>query len=219
MAKVTGPLLSFGGAGQIGKTQVYASWKGRQYARRYVVPANPSSDGQKLTRAVFTYLFGLYRYADASAIASMGAAASAARLTTANMFPRANLKLMRANVNNHNLVLSPGAGGAPATPAAVLTPGANNLSGAIPDPVLPTGWMATPHMYAAAVAAWNGTGFADVGTDFTMFVADDATSPYVCNITGLAATTDYVYVNWYSVARPDGTLAYGVSNVQVGTTT
>ena len=49
MAKVTAPLLSFGGLGTIGKVAVYSKWKGRPYVRQYVIPGNPKTAGQTLT--------------------------------------------------------------------------------------------------------------------------------------------------------------------------
>lgn len=46
MAKVTGPLQSFGASGQIAKSIVFGSWKGIAWVRRHVIPANPQSSGQ-----------------------------------------------------------------------------------------------------------------------------------------------------------------------------
>jgi len=56
MAKLTGPLLSFGAKGQIGKTLVTADWKGIKYARQYTIPANPQTAEQTLTRGTFAFL-------------------------------------------------------------------------------------------------------------------------------------------------------------------
>lgn len=46
MAKVTGPLMSLSASGKIANTVVFAGWKGVQYARKYVIPANPESVAQ-----------------------------------------------------------------------------------------------------------------------------------------------------------------------------
>lgn len=46
MAKVVMPLMSASASGQIGKSIVFAGWKGTQYVRKYVVPANPMSADQ-----------------------------------------------------------------------------------------------------------------------------------------------------------------------------
>lgn len=222
MAKVTGPLLSMGGNGQIAKTQVYASWKGRLYARRYVKPANPKTAGQTFTRAIFTYNFGLYRFATAGALAAMAAAAKAALLTTPNMFNKANLSAMRANGTNHGLVTSPGAGGAPACPAVAIVPGASKLSLTIAAPVLPSGWTAVPKMWGQAVKAWTGTDAAAVGTDYTMHEGSDdtpAAGSYAFDITGLTTGTLYTVAAFFSVLRPDGTTAYSATVNGTGTPT
>jgi hypothetical protein len=54
MAKVIGPLHSDGAAGQIGKTLVFATWKGIKYCRAYVIPGNPSTTEQQMVRGYFS---------------------------------------------------------------------------------------------------------------------------------------------------------------------
>lgn len=46
MAKVTMPLGSLSASGSLGKALVFAGWKGIQYVRKYVIPANPQSADQ-----------------------------------------------------------------------------------------------------------------------------------------------------------------------------
>ncbi|GAH53386.1 unnamed protein product, partial [marine sediment metagenome] len=41
-------------SGQAGKAGVFAKWKGRQYRRKYVIPANPDTTMQKNVRNHFT---------------------------------------------------------------------------------------------------------------------------------------------------------------------
>ncbi len=50
MAKLTGPLFSFGARGKLGGALVYGAWKGLNVVRTYVVPANPNSAGQQTQR-------------------------------------------------------------------------------------------------------------------------------------------------------------------------
>lgn len=52
MALVNGPLFSLEAAGQIGKAIVFAKWKGRDYVRQYVIPANPRSLAQQFQRGI-----------------------------------------------------------------------------------------------------------------------------------------------------------------------
>lgn len=54
MAKTTAPLLSLDASGQIAKTLVASKWKGRQYMRRYVIPANPQTTAQTAQRGRMT---------------------------------------------------------------------------------------------------------------------------------------------------------------------
>lgn len=60
MAKLSAPLLSLSASGTIGDLITYGKWKGINYARQRVIPANPNSAGQqsqrtKLANAVADY--------------------------------------------------------------------------------------------------------------------------------------------------------------------
>ena len=52
MCKVTGPMHSDGASGQFAKAMVFAGWKGVQYVRKYVIPANPMSESQGDNRII-----------------------------------------------------------------------------------------------------------------------------------------------------------------------
>ncbi len=56
MAVLKGPLFSLDASGSIGGAVVYSKWKGRNYARRHAVPANPNSAGQRSMRAMMQFL-------------------------------------------------------------------------------------------------------------------------------------------------------------------
>lgn len=51
MAKVTSPLMSLDASGSIAGAITFSKWKGRNYVRQLVIPANPRSAGQQATRA------------------------------------------------------------------------------------------------------------------------------------------------------------------------
>ena len=51
MAKTQSGLFALGASGSIGGALTFASWKGRQYARRLVVPSNPDTPAQRSVRA------------------------------------------------------------------------------------------------------------------------------------------------------------------------
>ena len=56
MALVTGPLMSIGASGTLGKTLTYATWKGRSYCRERVIPANPRSAAQTGVRSMMSWI-------------------------------------------------------------------------------------------------------------------------------------------------------------------
>lgn len=56
MAKVKGPAFSLGARGAIGKTLIYNVWKGIDYVKEYVVPANPKTEDQKEQRLYFKHV-------------------------------------------------------------------------------------------------------------------------------------------------------------------
>lgn len=48
--RLTGPGMSLGASGTMGKTLVFSIWKGRAYGRLRVIPKNLRTSGQQLTR-------------------------------------------------------------------------------------------------------------------------------------------------------------------------
>lgn len=56
MVKLAGPAMSLDASGSLGNTLVFSKWKGRNYARSKVTPANPKSAGQVGVRSMFRWL-------------------------------------------------------------------------------------------------------------------------------------------------------------------
>lgn len=206
MARVTAPLLSFGGAGQIAKTQVYASWKGIPYARRYVIPANPNSTEQQKTRNAFAWLNDVYQLAPQAFRDPWAAFVKGKPLTERNAWISKNLPILRPLTALTGIVMSPGANGG-LTTTATLTGGANQVTVALATPaVLPAGWSIVGST-GVCIQAQNPQS----GTDFEIFTASDASDPYAPVITGLAATTSYFAAGWliYQRSALATDLAYG----------
>lgn len=67
MAKLVGPLMSFGASGKLADSLVFGSWKGIPTARQYVVPSNPQSAGQVAQRDLMTSIVNAWRRTDLSA--------------------------------------------------------------------------------------------------------------------------------------------------------
>lgn len=56
MVKVSAPALSMDASGKLGNSMVFSKWKGRNYVRALVTPANPKSAPQTSVRGMFKFL-------------------------------------------------------------------------------------------------------------------------------------------------------------------
>jgi len=213
MARTTGPLLSLGGSGAIAKTQVYSTWRGLPYARQYVVPANPRTSGQTLTRNVFSFMNAVWKLAPASMQAVWTANAKGRPYTDRNKFIGDNVKLLREETDLSLMVFSPGANGGSAAAALGLAPAAGAIAATLTAPDLPAGWTITMAIFALIADQDPQT-----GTQPKVTVMTDAMTPFAANFTGLAAG-DYVVAGWFQFLKPNGQVAYGASLSDVATAT
>jgi hypothetical protein len=216
MSKVVAPLLSFSAGGQIAKTQVYSVWKGIPYVRRYVVPANPRTSDQILTRQAFTFLNYVWRIAPADFIAPWTAAAQGRPLTNRNLFLKQNASMLRTSPDLTGLVMSPGARGG-LTSLITITPGDDLITFAGSDPSpLPSGWTVVK-MVGVAIKQQDP----QTGEDYEITAVSDSSSPYSVVMSGLDTATDYVAGAWWVYQRSASVtdLAYSASiGVEVTTT-
>ena len=206
MARVTGPLLSLGGSGQIASTQVYATWKGRPYVRRYVIPSNPQSSEQTLTRNTFGWLQNVWRYMPTGGLAAWNQYATNSRFTATNGFIKQNLPQLREATEVDEMVLSPSTGGGIPATAIALTGGALQITAVLTAPTLPTGWTIVAS-HAIAVKQQNP----QMDDDFQLFYQTDTSAPYSMVITGLAASTEYVVGGWFEYQKTPTEKAYGIA--------
>lgn len=216
MATVVAPLLSFEGSGQIAKTQVYSSWKGIPYVRRYTVPANPRSADQTLTRTAFSWLNFAWRTAPLDFVAPWTAAVQGRPLINRNLFLKANVSMLRSASDLTGMVLSPGAKGGIASPITV-TPGNDQLTfaGVTPAP-LPAGWTIIG-MVGAAIKQQDP----QADQDYEIFTVVDNSDPYSVVMTGLESVTAYVAAGWWVYQRSASLtdLAYSAAIAAEYTTT
>jgi len=214
MAKLTGPLLSIGARGQIAKSQVYASWKGIRYARRYVIPANPNTEAQQETRSTFSMLDGLYKYMQTNAQAPWVLAAKGKPIIPRNGVISTNLPILRGETDITNIIMSPGVKGG--LPLSGLTAETGASSGEIDAtatvPGTPVDW------------TMNGVTFiAQPQREPTELVtevlpeAQVTASPWTTTFDSLSAGDDYVISAFIEWERADGQTAYGVSKSVVAT--
>lgn len=220
MAKVKAPILSMDARGQIGKSQVYASWRGIQYARQHVIPANPNTAAQQLTRNTLDSLMEQYKRTSTLGRAPWDSATVGRPLTARNQVVKTNLPGLRSAANMQTYQGSPGSlAGLPATAILVAnTAVAGELNVTITPPSVPTGWT----LVSVIAIAFTDRAPTTKPTDFPQEGEQTTVSPGVGAIvafTGLTAATLYVASGWVKWARPDGRTAYGASLTGFDTTT
>lgn len=205
MAKTIAPLLSFDASGAIAKTQVYSTWKGRPYVRRYVVPSNPNTSEQQLTRKVFSWLNNVWKFMPANVQAAWEAYAQTNRFTGINGFIKINNGPLRTETDLVNMTISPSARSGLIADNVTPTPAAGQITVALTAPAVPAGWTVVS-AFAACILDQDP----QTGTDYAWVSGADTTSAYSIVLSGLAAG-DYLVGGWFSYLKPDGVTAYGRS--------
>lgn len=207
MAKTTAPLLSFGALGTIGKTAVFSKWKGRPYVRQYVIPGNPQTAGQTLTRNTFAFANSVWKIGGSLMRAPWDRFAVGQVLTGRNAFMGRAVSVMRTEVDLLLMVFSPGAKGGLAPVSQSIVAGSLQLTSTVIAPAAPTGWTLT-----AAIGVAIRDQDPQSGVLFTTVEVEDLTAgPYDLVFTGLTASVLYVVSVWLKWAKPDGSIAYGAS--------
>lgn len=206
MAKTTAPLLSFGASGALAKTLVYSTWKGRPYARRHVIPANPKTVAQTLTRDVFASANSIWKIAPTLFIENWNRFATGQVLTGRNAFISRFVRDNRSESDLLSMTFCPGAKGGLAPLTLVITPGSTQLSCVVTAPTPPDGWTLTS-IIAAAIRDQDPAS----GTLYEITAGEDVSSPFDVVLTGLTASVLYAVGAWTKWAKPDGSIAYGPS--------
>lgn len=217
MAKTTAPLLSFDAAGTIAKTQTYARWRGIAYARRYVVPANPRTTAQTLTRDIFRTMTQMWKQLPGDATLPWNTFASGKPLLGVNAFVGQNVRNIRGQVTPDvmdTFIGSPGARGGLGMVSMDLTPGNDTITAAIVAPDAPDGWTLTQ----AEGIAFGNVDPSDIWTQTPVY-AFDAVAPYSLVFGGLPSAVECVVSCWLKWEKPNGQVAYSVSMTDVATTT
>jgi len=95
MVRVYAPMMSLDASGTIGNAIVFSKWKGRNYVRERVIPANPKSGGQVGMRAMMKYLAQIWSAIGDAPQASWEDRAAAASVSPFNAFVSYNMKRWR----------------------------------------------------------------------------------------------------------------------------
>jgi hypothetical protein len=89
--------MSVDASGKFGGSMVFSKWKGRNYARKLVVPANPKAAKQTGVRAMLTFLAKNWAALSAGIKDDYDTLAAAAQISAFNAYVGANLERWQAN--------------------------------------------------------------------------------------------------------------------------
>jgi hypothetical protein len=211
MAKTKSPLLSLSARGQIGKSQVYGTWRGVPYVRQHVIPSNPNTTQQQVTRNTFKALSDLWKLMGTIARAPWDAATTGRPLTNRNQFIKSNLPDLRGEADMALFIGSPGAKGGlpPSAVAAAATVSSGELEVTVTSPAEPTDWT----LESISVIAFKDRDPAISPSDFPVEdedLAPTADGDTVITLTGLDNVL-YQASAWTVWTRPDGYTAYGLA--------
>lgn len=95
MARVTSPLLSLDASGSVGKAITFAKWRGRNYVRRLVVPANPKTPLQVAMRAGLRFVTQYWQFIDTADQNGWATLAAGDNITLLNASVRYNQNEVR----------------------------------------------------------------------------------------------------------------------------
>lgn len=208
MAKLTGPLLSMGARGSLGKTMVMSKWRGVAYARQHVVPTNPNTLAQQTVRKTFALLREMWKIAPAPVLDVWNAFAQGRPFTGVNKWVGENVRVLNGQTVMDNVIFSPGAKGGPAPVSFLAEAGSaeGEVDVTFVIPTVPNGWT-LDSIVAAAFNDQNPSAF------FTgPFVAGSANAPATTlTLTGLGDAVACQVGGWLVWAKPDGSLAYSPS--------
>lgn len=210
MAKPTAPLLGFGASGQIGKTMVYAAWRGRAYSRRYVIPGNPRTTAQLGVRGAFSYLQAQWKIAGVGLTQTWTLAAKGRPVTDRNLWTSMNAAAMNTAADNSSAIFSPGANaGMPLlTGSGTRVTTALTVNWTAPG-TTPPGWTLTD-VWAIAINALSWTTAPLVYSEPISEVEGD--DPTLTGTITMAVANLPQVLGVYPVwTKPDMSIAYGPS--------
>lgn len=214
MAKLTGPLFGLSARGTIADTLTYSAWKGIEYARQRVIPANPQTAAQDLTRDVFKMLGQFWVQAQTKARAPWIASAVGRPYTHRNKLLSVNIPVLRGLTDMDAFAGSPGAlaGMAPASIATGFV--SPNITVTLGAPTLPPDW---------TIEAGVAIAFPDQDPNLTfggpIVEAEDVATPYLVVLAVTLPLGVWQCSGWFRYLRPDGRVAYGPSKTTTVTVT
>ncbi len=172
MVKVTGPAMSMDASGSLGKTMVFSKWKGRNYVRSLVKPANPKSGGQVGVRSMFKFLSQIWAGLSAANKATWEARAENLVASPFNAFMSSNQKRWRDFDTPSKEDPAAEIATAPTGPTGVAVPDIRSITITLTDGAnapdwgyaifrSPTGTFSLAFSNCIAVVPWSGAATTD----------------------------------------------------------
>lgn len=131
MVKVAAPALSLDASGTLADAMVFSKWKGRNYVRSRVIPANPRSGAQRGVRSMFKFLTQFWAGLAAGTKADWEPRGDATAISPFNAYLSYNMFRWRNFLCPSQLDPATETGTAPSAPTGVATAGVRQISVAI----------------------------------------------------------------------------------------
>jgi len=206
MGKITGPLMSLGASGTLGKTLTYSTWRGIKYVRQRVIPENPNTTGQAETRNVFKMLVAAWKLMPTLVVTPWDTFALGRPFTGRNAWIGQNIAVLRNDTDLNDMIASPGARGGLPPDSIVSASGVGTVTITFVPPAVPTGWTLVAAVGAVIKDQDPSVAFVDVWT-----AGEDTAAPFdTVVLAGLDAVLYQVF-GWLQWTKPDGRTAYSVS--------
>lgn len=205
MAKVSLPLLAVRATGTVGKSLTFGNWKGINYVRERVIPANPRTTAQSAQRDLFAFVVSAWQRAPAAVQNAYIASAKSADMTGFNLFTKRNLVSLRNKTNLLDFMASPGQSGANPLASITASGGAGQVTvSALLGDTIPGTVTDRVHFVLIRDGAPSGA------LDRNFLYTSDTDAPYEATFTGLEAG-NYVVFAFTQCTEAKGKVVYSVS--------
>lgn len=196
---------------------VFSSWKGIALVRRFQAPANPQSTTQVQVRNVFINLTRLYTVMGTYWRAAWTTFAAGKAFIGRNALIARNVEPLKGDANWADVVATPGDASTIPPASATFTAGAGQITVAITEPAVPTGWA----IARAVAVAWRDTDPDTVQTFAALTPTEgmDVTSPYSIVLSGLTAAQAYRCAAFLAWTAPDASTRYSAAIIGTATPT
>ncbi len=193
MVRLTAPAMSMDASGTLGGTLVFSKWKGRNYARERVIPANPRSGGQVGVRSMFKYLAQIWAGLTAGNKATWEDRADDMVVSPFNAFMSYNQNRWRNFQTPTKEDPALDTGTPPGAATGVATPGVRSMTIVVTDHASAPDWGYTLHrsLTGTFTLAWdNCIAVVPWGSGGTTTYIDSPLDPdqYFYNTIGFMAT-------------------------------